>query len=117
MSSHEILLLILFAVLIVLMLAVDLGVFQKTRNQPMTFKKALKWTIIWIVLAFLFAGFIFFYDTDPNDPQRNSILTMEYIAAYLLEKSLSVDNLFVFIMIFQKYNVSLDQQPRVLKWG
>ncbi len=117
MNNHEIILLVAFALLVFLMLSIDLGAFQKIKNQPMTFKKALRWTIIWIVIAFIFAGFIYFYDTDPTDPQKSSILTMEYIAAYLLEKSLSVDNLFVFIMIFQKYNISLEQQPRILKWG
>lgn len=117
MNSHEIILLVVFVILVFLMLAIDLGAFQKVKNQPMTFKKAFKWTLIWIALAFAFAGCIYFYDTDPTNPKQNSILTMEYIAAYLLEKSLSVDNLFVFIMIFQKYNVSLEQQPRVLKWG
>jgi tellurite resistance protein TerC len=115
--NHELVLFILFNIIVLGMLALDLGILQKQKNHTMSFKKAFKWTLIWIGLALSFAGFIYLYDTDPLDPNAHKVRTMEYIAAYLLEKSLSVDNLFVFIMIFQKFKVSQEQQPDILKWG
>ncbi len=115
--NHELVLFILFNIIVVIMLVLDLGLMSKREDHTMSFSRALRWTMIWIGISFLFAGFIYVYDTDPNNPQASQIRTMEYIAAYLLEKSLSVDNLFVFIMIFQKFKVSNENQPDVLKWG
>jgi len=116
-STHELILFIVFNLVIIGMLVLDLGILHKQKTHVMSFQKAFKWTIVWILLAFCFAGFIYFYDTDPSDPKAHQVRTMEYIAAYLLEKSLSVDNLFVFIMIFQRFKVSAEQQPDILKWG
>ena len=98
------------------MLAIDLGILSRDKNHTMSIKRAGYWTLIWITTAMLFAFFIYLYDT--NDPSSDSkTKSLEYIAAYLLEKSLSVDNLFVFIMIFQKYKIGPDKQPDILKWG
>lgn len=115
-NSHEITLFIVFNILVILMLIVDLGLGGK-KDSHMTVKKASIWTLIWFSLAILFSSFIYFYDTDPSDPNRGKTKMMEYLAGYLLEKSLSIDNLFVFIMIFQKFKISSDEQPIILKWG
>ncbi len=99
------------------MLAIDLGLLSRDKNHTMSIKRAGYWTLIWISTAMLFAFFIYLYDTNADDPSASKTKSLEYIAAYLLEKSLSVDNLFVFIMIFQKYKIGPDKQPDILKWG
>jgi tellurite resistance protein TerC len=99
------------------MMIIDLGLLSKNPNKEISLKSALKRTLIWVTISFAFAGFIYLYDTDPNNPSLNEQKTMEYIAGYLLEYSLSIDNLFVFIMIFQKFKVSKEDQPEILKWG
>ena len=103
--------------MVILMLSLDLGLLSKNKNHTMTIKRAGLWTVVWISLAMLFALTIYLYDTNPLDPEESKTKSLEYIAAYLLEKSLSVDNLFVFIMIFQKYKIGPDKQPDILKWG
>lgn len=115
--NHEVLLFIGFNLIVIFMLILDLGLLSKQKDHTMSIKRAGVWTLIWISVAMLFAFFIYLYDTNPSDPNESKIKAMEYIAAYLLEKSLSVDNLFVFIMIFQKYKISSDKQPDILKWG
>jgi tellurite resistance protein TerC len=115
--NHELVLFILFNIIIIIMLVIDLGLLSKSSNHTMSIKKAGVWTFIWVTISFLFATFIYFYDTDPSNPDLNKTKTMEYIAGYLLEYSLSIDNLFVFIMIFQKFKVGQREQPDILKWG
>jgi tellurite resistance protein TerC len=115
--NHELLLFISFNIMVVLMLAIDLGLLSREKNHTMSIKRAGYWTLIWISTAMLFALFIYLYDTNPEDPSLSKTKALEYIAAYLLEKSLSVDNLFVFIMIFQKYKIGPERQPDILKWG
>ena len=115
--NHELLLFICFNLMVILMLAIDLGLLSRDKNHTMSIKRAGYWTLIWISTAMLFAFFIYLYDTNANDPSASKTKSLEYIAAYLLEKSLSVDNLFVFIMIFQKYKIGPDKQPDILKWG
>ena len=118
--NHELVLFILFNIIIVIMLVIDLGLLSKNTDHTMSVKRAGIWTLIWISVSFLFAGAIYFYDTNPNnlnDPDYSKTKTLEYIAGYLLEKSLSIDNLFVFIMIFQKFKIGPREQPDILKWG
>ncbi len=114
--NHELILFALFNVIIVFMLVLDLGILTKKAG-PMSIKKAGYWTLVWVSVSMLFAVFIYFYDTDPSDPSKNQTKTMEFIAGYLLEYSLSIDNLFVFIMIFQKFRIGPAYQPEILKWG
>jgi tellurite resistance protein TerC len=103
---------LIFNLLVIIMLVIDLGLLSKQANKIMTIKKATIWTIVWIVTSFVFAGVI--YAMTPVKPGEK---VMAYIAGYLLEKSLSVDNLFVFVMIFQSFKIPPSQQPEVLKWG
>lgn len=115
--NHELVLFIVFNLILILMMSIDLGLFSKNTHEPMSLKKAAKRTAIWVFISLTFALFIYLYDTDPLDPTRHVRKTMEYLAGYLLEYSLSIDNLFVFIMIFQKFKVSKEDQPEILKWG
>src|SRR3989338_4929539 len=91
---------ILFSLFVGVSLAIDLGVFSKIRRgknleqkeSSPPFKTALAWTIVWISLAGVFAGIIYFY----MGPEKMA----EFVTGYALEESLSVDNMFVFLLIF-----------------
>lgn len=97
-----------FSVAILVMLLIDLGIVNRKSHAP-SMKEATLWSIIWIGAAFLFSAGIG-YVLSPKH-------ATEFLAGYLVEKSLSTDNLFVFIMIFSYFNVKPEHQPRILKWG
>jgi tellurite resistance protein TerC len=93
---------------VLLMLALDLGVFHR-KAHTVRVKEAMIWTIVWVVLAFLFAGGIWY--------SRGSEPALQFTAGYLIEKSLSVDNLFVFLVLFSYFKVPAVYQHKVLFWG
>lgn len=101
---------IIFVVATTIMLAIDLW-FTDHRKDRIGLRKALIWSAVWIGVAILFNISIYF--KFPN----GHIKAMEFLAAYLIEKSLSVDNLFVFIMIFTIMGIEDRDQPHILKWG
>lgn len=96
-----------FGLMVAIMLVVDLGLNRKSRQ--ISCKAALSWTVTWMVLALLFNLGIYL----TMGPQKG----LEFLTGYLIEQSLSVDNLFVFIMIFSAFGVRGELQARVLKWG
>jgi len=99
---------ILFNLFVAAMLALDLGVFHR-RAHTVKFKEALVWSLIWISLAGAFAVLVYFwYGRTPM---------LEFITGYVIELSLSVDNLFVFLVIFRYFKVSGPNQHKVLFWG
>ena len=99
---------VLFTVLILTMLALDQGIFHR-KSHVIKMKEALLWTVIWIGCGLLFGAGVFYYKgTEPG---------MQYLAGYIIEKSLSVDNIFVFILIFSSFRVPAAYQHRVLFWG
>ena len=105
---------IVFSIFVGVSLAIDLGVFSRLRKKTdhaevPPFKIALRWTIVWISLAGIFAGIIYFNMGEQK-------LT-EFITGYALEKSLSVDNMFVFLLIFTSLNIPHKFQHRVLSLG
>lgn len=91
-----------------MMLALDLGVFHR-KSHEVTVKEALTWTGVWIALAMLFNLFVYYYFGKEK--------AIEFFTGYLIEKSLSVDNIFVIIMIFSYFNVPKLFQHKVLFWG
>ncbi|MBE3740943.1 TerC/Alx family metal homeostasis membrane protein [Vibrio parahaemolyticus] len=97
---------------------VALDIYQ-TRGGAITMQKAIVWSIFWFLLAFLFAGSIyFFWDVyAPHSAYSNEKATVSFLTGYLLEKSLNVDNLFVFAIIFAQYKVPEHLRPRALLWG
>lgn len=104
----ETILLVLFGIIIIIMLMLDLGIFNKKEHIIST-KEAAIWTIIWIVISLAFGGFIYFeYGTEK---------AVEYFSAYLIEKSLSLDNIFVFVLIFTFYKIQEIHKHRILFWG
>jgi len=99
---------IFFNVFALLMLAVDLGIFHRNAHEVKV-KEALIWTFVWIFLALVFNMIIFFW--------RGRQQALEFFTGYLVEKALSFDNIFVFIMIFSYFQVKPVYQHRVLFWG
>lgn len=97
-----------FLVFVMLMLILDLGVFHRNSHEVKV-KEALIWSGVWISLALLFNYGLYLYMGKEK--------ALEFLAGYLIEKSLSVDNLFVFIMLFSYFNVSPKYQHKVLFWG
>jgi len=81
------------------------------RHGKITLKASLIWSGIWIVTALLFNVFLYFYLEQGHQK------AIEFLTGYIIEKSLSVDNLFVFLMIFSVMNVKPEHQPHILKWG
>jgi TerC family integral membrane protein len=99
---------ILFNVFVVAMLVFDLAVVNRRSHRP-GFREALIWSAVWIGLAIAFAVIVFFW--------RGHDSTLEFVTGYVVELSLSVDNLFVFLMIFRYFKVPDNQQHKVLFWG
>jgi tellurite resistance protein TerC len=99
---------ILFNVFVAIMLALDLGVFHR-RAHTVKFKEALSWSLMWIALAGAFAVLVYFW--HGHTPM------LEFVTGYVIELSLSVDNLFVFLVIFRYFKVSGPNQHKVLFWG
>src|SRR6267143_1307756 len=101
----------LFALMVLAVLAADLGVFRPSRRAPqeVTLGSAAWWSAAWIGLSLFFGVVILaLYGRGP---------ALTYLTAYLLEKSLSVDNIFVFVLIFSELRIPRPQQRRVLYWG
>jgi tellurite resistance protein TerC len=97
-----------FSLFVLGMLALDLGVFHR-KSHAISVKEALTWTAVWITLAMLFNLFVYYY----FDKEK----ALEFFTAYLVEKSLSIDNIFVIIMIFSYFSVPASYQHKVLFWG
>jgi len=97
-----------FGSVIAVMFVLDLFVFNR-KSHEIKFREALTWTIVWVSLAMAFNLGVWYY----MGPAK----ALEFFTGYLIEESLSVDNLFVFIMIFSYFHVSRAQQPKILKWG
>ncbi|KAB7531664.1 TerC/Alx family metal homeostasis membrane protein [Flagellimonas olearia] len=110
----------LFLLGILVFLALDLGVFNKNAH-VISVKEASLWTTIWVSLSFLFSGVIYWlYATDKID-NVDALVPMEaslkYITGYLIELSLSIDNIFVIAVIFTSFQIPQKYQHRVLFWG
>ena len=90
------------------MLVLDLGIFHR-REHTVRFREALGWSVMWIALAGAFAVLVYFWHGRPT--------TLEFVTGYVIELSLSVDNLFVFLVIFRYFRVPNEQQHKVLFWG
>ncbi|MEZ8196597.1 TerC/Alx family metal homeostasis membrane protein [Vibrio cortegadensis] len=105
-----------FAVMTVILISLDIW---QTKGGKVTIKKAALWSVVWFALALVFAGSIyFFWDYyAPHSSYSSEKATISFLTGYLLEKSLSVDNLFVFAIIFAQYKVPQYLRPRALLWG
>lgn len=97
-----------FTVIIVVMLAFDLFVVVR-RAEAISLRTALWWSALWIAVSLGFGASVFIF--------LGSQAGTEYLTAYLIEKSLSIDNVFVFMVVFQYFAVPAHVQPKVLRWG
>ncbi|HLN52832.1 MAG TPA: TerC family protein [Lentimicrobium sp.] len=97
-----------FNLFVLLMLAIDLGIFHRKAHE-IKFREAITWTFVWIVLALIFNYGILHY--------LGKVPAVEFLTGYIIEKSLSIDNIFVFILIFSSFGVPPAYQHRVLFWG
>ena len=109
-----------FLAAVLLFLALNLGVFNKTPH-IVSSKEAGKWTAIWVTLSFLFSGVIYWlygnnYISNP-DGLKPIAASMKFITGYLIELSLSIDNIFVIAIIFSAFKIPQKYQHRVLFWG
>lgn len=118
-----------FTVFIFIILALDLGVFHRKAHE-VKFKEATIWTAVWITLAFVFNYLFFLYarhqfstnerylsipDFDPSAQAKTSAL--EFLTGFVIEKSLAIDNIFVFVVVFAYFGIPKIYQHRVLFWG
>ncbi|MBF8296001.1 MAG: tellurium resistance protein TerC [Bacteroidetes bacterium] len=108
MVPDETLALVLFNVFVIAMLLLDLGIFQR-RAHEIGIQEALGWSLFWIVLSLLFNVGLYFW--------QGKEVALQFLTGYLIEKSLSVDNLFVFLMLFMYFKVPPKYQHKVLFWG
>src|SRR5215211_2949974 len=97
-----------FNIFVLGLLALDLGVFHRTAHS-VNAKEAALWSVVWVALALTFNAGIYFY----SGPQAG----LEFLTGYLIEKALSVDNIFVFLLVFTYFRVPGKYQHRVLFWG
>ena len=101
---------IFFWILVAILFYIDLYATGH-RSGAITLKKSLIWSGVWISTALLFNLFLYFYLEDGHTK------ALEFLTGYVIEYSLSVDNLFVFLLIFKVMNISAKNQPKILKWG
>lgn len=106
--SQQVIFWVAFNVFVITMLVLDLGVFHR-KSHVIKFKESLVWCAIWISLSLLFNVGIYIWDGKK--------MAIEFLTSYLIELSLSVDNLFVFLLIFSYFRVPAKYQHRVLFWG
>jgi TerC family integral membrane protein len=97
-----------FTLIMTTIFILDLGVFNR-KSHEIRFREALAWTLVWVALALGFNVGIYYF--------LGPVKALEFFTGYLIEESLSVDNLFVFILIFSYFHVTKVHQPKILKWG
>lgn len=111
---------IIFLIAISIFLALDLGVFNKNPH-IISSKEASKWTILWVTLSFMFSGIVYLLYSGDFIANPTGLKPMQaslkYITGYLIELSLSADNIFVIAIIFSSFKIPQKYQHRVLFWG
>jgi tellurite resistance protein TerC len=106
--SDQVLWWVVFNIFVLAMLALDLGVFHR-KAHVVTIREAIFWSVIWIALALIFNVGVYFW--------RGAETALEFLTGYLIEKALSIDNLFVFLLIFSYFRVPSAYQHKILSWG
>ncbi len=106
-----------FAVFVVIAIAVDLLVMEKQGAHKVTTKEALVWSALWFGLSFVFAAMLWWYLRSTQGDDAANRISMEFVTGYLVEKSLSIDNIFVFLMLFTYFAVPPEHQKRALVIG
>jgi tellurite resistance protein TerC len=108
---------VVFSVFVLAMLSVDMFLLGRHGAQKVSVKEALSWSIVWFVMALLFGGALWGWLDYTIGREIANTKLMEYLTGYLLEKTLAMDNIFVFVMLFSYFAVPLNYQKRVLVYG
>jgi len=108
MNQNQIIL-VVFSVVVTLLLAFDIRSLFKFKEHEVSTKNSIRWTAIWILTAMAFSGFVFY--------EKGFEKFSQFQSAYWIEQSLSVDNLFVFLMVFKYFKVTGRAQHKILLWG
>lgn len=106
-----------FIALVLVMLAVDMFLLGRKGDHKVSFKEALSWSIVWVSLAMIFNAGLWWYLDGQMGREIADAKALEFFTGYLIEKSLAVDNIFVFLMIFGYFAVPPEYQRRVLLYG
>ena len=106
-----------FAVVVVVAIAIDLLVMEKQGAHKVTMKEAALWSVLWFSMAFVFVAALWWYLDGSQSREVANTVSMQFITGYLVEKSLSIDNIFVFLMIFTYFGVPEQYQKRALIIG
>jgi tellurite resistance protein TerC len=105
-----------FTAFVLLLLALDLGVFHRDAH-VVTFRESLLWSAVWVTLALVFNYAFYIYTHSAFGPVEGRRLGLEFLTGYLVEKSLAVDNIFVFVLVFAYFGIPSQYQHRVLFYG
>jgi tellurite resistance protein TerC len=105
-----------FTFFVLLMLALDLGVFHREAHK-VSFKEATIWSAVWVLLALAFNLLLYFYSSSKFGESVGKEISLQFLAGYIVEKSLSVDNIFVFVVVFSYFAIPAKYQHRVLFYG
>ena len=108
---------IFFVASVLVALFVDFVVLRKQGAHAVSVKEALNWSVVWVALSFAFNGLFWWAVAQDHGPAMANTKAMEFLTGYLIEKSLAVDNIFVFLMIFTYFSVPPEYQKRVLMIG
>ncbi len=108
---------IAFAAIVVVMLAVDLLVVGGGKSHRVSLREAATWSAVWVAVAFGFAGALWWYLDATAGRELANEATLEFVTGYLIEKSLAIDNVFVWLMLFSFFAVPAELQKRVLIYG
>ncbi len=106
-----------FLIAVLVMIAIDMLTLKKSGAHKVSTKEALLWTIVWIAVSCTFAGWLYWEVLQSHGADLAKAKVAEFMTGYVLEKSLAVDNLFVFLMIFSYFKVPAQYQHRVLLYG
>jgi tellurite resistance protein TerC len=106
-----------FIIFVLFMLALDLFVFGGRKSHRVSIKEAASWSVAWFCLALAFNALLWWYLNDTLGADVAKQKSLEFLTGYVIEKSLSVDNVFVFLMIFSAFHVAPEHQRRILLYG
>lgn len=107
----------IFAIVITVMFCIDIFIVGGGKAHRVSVREATTWVIVWMTIAMLYAGLIWYFNMQTQTLEVANTKTLEFITGYLIEWSLSVDNLFVFILVFNYFNLQPEFQRRVLLYG
>jgi tellurite resistance protein TerC len=105
-----------FVALVLVLLALDLGVFHRDAH-VVSFRESVTWSVIWVALALVFNYGFYLYAVQQHGADAGTRLGLEFLTGYIVEKSLAVDNIFVFVLVFAYFNIPPQYQHRVLFYG